>query len=217
MGSHRGTAGVTARAEIRTLFTDVGGVLLTNGWDRAARQRAVAKFGLDAAELEERHHLAFDIYEIGKLALDEYLDCAVFHAPRGFSRDEFKAFMLAQSQPYPDMLDLVRRLAARHHLKVVVVSNEGRELTLHRIQQFELATFVDFFVSSCFVGLRKPDPAIFRLALDLAQASPERVAYLEDRPLFAEVATGLGIQSIHHTTCATTRAALASLGLELPA
>ena len=190
---------MTPPACIRTLFTDVGGVLLTNGWDRATRQRAAAQFGLDVAEFEERHHLAFDIYEIGKLSLDQYLDCSIFHAPRGFSRPEFKAFMLAQSQPYPDMLDLVRRLAARHHLKVVVVSNEGRELTLHRIQQFELAHFVDFFVSSCFVGLRKPDPAIFRLALDLAQTPPEQVAYLEDRALFADVARGLGIQSIQHT------------------
>ena len=206
-----------ATSGIRTLFTDVGGVLLTNGWDRGARQRAVTKFGLDAAEFEERHHQVFDLYEIGRLALDEYLDCAVFHAPRSFSRHEFEAFMLAQSQPYPEMLDLVRRLEIRHDLRVVVVSNEGRELTLHRIRQFELAKFVDFFVSSCFVGLRKPDPAIFRLALDLAQEPPERVAYLEDRAIFADVARGLGIRSIHHMSYDTTRAGLAALGLGLPA
>jgi putative hydrolase of the HAD superfamily len=200
---------------VTTLFLDVGGVLLTNGWDRHARERAAAKFRLDYSELDERHHLTFDTYEEGKLSLDQYLDRVIWYEPRQFSRAEFKAFMFAQSQPYPEMLQLVRRLRERHHLKVAVVSNEGRELTTHRIRTFGLAEFVDFFVVSSFVHFRKPDADIFRIALDIAQVPPEQVAYVEDRQMFVDVATGLGIRGVHHSDYESTSAALAELGLDL--
>jgi putative hydrolase of the HAD superfamily len=198
---------------ITTLFVDVGGVLLTNGWDRAARRRAAERFDLDFDEMNERHHLTFDTYEVGKLSLDEYLDRVVFCRARPFSREDFKAFMFEQSKPYPDMIGLVRDLKARHGLKVAVVSNEGRELTTYRIRHFELGGFVDFFVASCFVHYRKPDADMYRIALDFAQALPEQVAYVDDRAMFVEVAGTLGIRGIHHTGYATTRAALQSLGL----
>lgn len=198
---------------IKTLFTDVGGVLLTNGWDRRTRAAASEKFNLNQAEVDQRHHLTFDTYEIGKLSLDDYLDRIVFYEPRDFSKDDFKQFMYAQSKPYPDMLELVKQTKARHGIKVGVISNEGRELTEYRIRKFALDGFVDFFVSSCFVRFRKPDRDIFRMALDLAQSSPEESAYLEDRQIFYEVASSLGIRAILHKSCAETRAALAELGL----
>ena len=185
---------------IKTLFTDVGGVLLTNGWDGSTREAAAKKFHLDQTEVDHRHHLTFDTYEIGKLSLDDYLDRIVFYEPRDFSKDDFKEFIFAQSQPYPDMLDLVRETKTRHGIKVGVISNEGRELTEYRIRTFGLDSFVDFFVSSCFVRFRKPDKDIFRMALDLAQTAPEECAYLEDRQMFYEVARSVGMQAILHTT-----------------
>jgi len=200
---------------ITALFLDVGGVLLTNGWDRAMRARAAEHFGLDQTEMDERHHLTYDTYEEGKLGLDEYLTRVVFHRERPFSREEFTAFMFAQSQPFPEMIDLVRSLKARYRLRVAVVSNEGRELTQHRIGRFALGDVVDLFVASCFVHCRKPDPDIYRIALDLTQTPPEQVAYIEDRPMFVEVARGLGLRGIHHTSYEGTRAALAQLGLLL--
>ncbi|MEZ4664038.1 MAG: HAD-IA family hydrolase [Caldilineaceae bacterium] len=165
--------------------------------------------------MNDRHHLTFDTYEEGKLSLDDYLNRLVFYEPRPFARDEFKRFMWAQSQPYPDMLDFIPRLKAAHKLKVVVVSNEGRELTVYRIATFKLDTFVDCFVSSCFVHMRKPDLDIYRLALDVVQTSPEQVVYLDDRAMLVQVATSLGIHGIHHSDYATTRQALAELGLVL--
>ena len=198
---------------VSALFLDVGGVLLTNGWDRSMRQRAVEAFRLDYDEMDERHHLTFDTYEEGKLSLDEYLNRVVFYKDRTFSREEFKAFMFAQSQPYPRMIELVRDIKRSDGVKVAVVSNEGRELTVHRIQKFGLAEFVDFFIASCFVHFRKPDADIYRLALDVAQVSPEQVVYIEDRFMFVEVAQTLGIRGIHHRDYDTTRVALASLGL----
>jgi putative hydrolase of the HAD superfamily len=200
-------------SQITTLFLDIGGVLLTNGWDRYARQRAATQFGLDHGEMDERHHLTFDTYEEGKLSLDEYLNRVVFYQPRPFSRDDFKAFIYAQSQPFQEMIDLVRALKERYHLKVAVVSNEGRELTIYRVQKFELGTFVDFFVSSCFVHFRKPDADIFRIALDIAQVQPSEVIYIEDRPMFVQIAQGLGLHGIRHTSFESTRAALESAGL----
>lgn len=198
---------------VTALFLDVGGVLLTNGWDRSMRQRAAERFGFDLAEVDGRHHLAFDTFEEGKSSLDEYLTRVVFFRERPFSREEFKAFMFAQSRPYPEMIALVRRLKARHGLRVVVVSNEGRDLTVHRIQTFHLAEFVDAFIASCFVHYRKPDLEIYRIALDVSQVLPAQVAYLEDRELFVEAARELGIRGIHHTGYASTLAHLAALGL----
>jgi HAD superfamily hydrolase (TIGR01509 family) len=204
---------MTSEAPIRTLFLDVGGVLLTNGWDHHARRRAVAEFNLEWDEFEPRHQLNFATYEEGKLTVEEYLNRTVFYAKRAFSREEFWDFMTAQSQPYPEMLDLAARLKSRYGLKIAVVSNEARELNEYRIRTFKLDALVDCFVSSCFVHFRKPDLDIFRLALDIAQTPPERIVYIENTPLFVQVAEGLGIRSILHTDCESTRRELAALGL----
>ena len=199
--------------QIRALFTDVGGVILTNGWDSAERKKAAEQFHLDLTEVDKRHHLTFDTYEIGKLSLDDYLERIVFYEPRTFSRDDFKTFVFAQSKPFPEMIELIRQTKSRNSLKLAVVSNEGRELTEYRIRQFGLAEFVDFFVSSCFVHFRKPDTDIFRMAIDLAQTPPAQTVYLDDRPLFVEVARTLGLRAIHHTSYEETKRAFAELGL----
>jgi len=202
-------------SRIRALFLDVGGVLLTNGWDRKARKQAATSFNLDHADLEERHHLTYDTYESGKIGLDIYLDRIVFHEKRGFTREQFRAFMFAQSEAYPQTIDFFKKLKASHQLRLGVVSNEGRELTMHRIKTFGLDSFVDFFVSSSFVHLRKPDEDIFKLALDMGQLPAEACAYVDDRPLFVEVGQKLGMNAIHHTSLESTQKALAALGLSL--
>ncbi len=205
----------SSEAGIQALFIDLGGVMLTNGWDSDTRRAAAQHFGFDQAEMDSRHRMTFDTYEIGKLTLNEYLSRSVFFQPREFTPEQFTAWMLEQSKPYPEMLQLVRGLKAKYKLKVFVVSNEGRELTEYRIAKFALGEFVDAFVSSCFVGLRKPDNDIFRMALDLVQVPPERIAYLDDRLLFVEVASKFGIKAIQHVDYTTTAAALAQLGLQL--
>jgi putative hydrolase of the HAD superfamily len=206
---------MTLPSNITTLFLDIGGVLLTNGWDRNIRIRAAEKFGLDQNEMNERHHLTFDTYEEGKLSLDEYLHRVVFYQDRSFSPEEFKVFMYAQSQPFPEMISLMRALKSQYGLQVAAVSNEGRELSVYRVQQFKLGKFIDFFVSSCFVHYRKPDADIYRIALDIAQVSPEQVIYIDDRPMFVEVAQSLGIKGIIHKGVQTTRKALEDLGISL--
>ncbi len=199
--------------EITTLFLDVGGVLLTNGWGHQSRVLAAKTFNLNLEEMEDRHHLTFDTYEVGKLTLEEYLDRTVFYEEQPFTRDQFREFMFAQSQPHPEMIELVRNLKARHALRIAVVNNEARELNAHRIRTFKLDEFADFFISSCFVHFRKPDVDIFRLALDIANASAEQVVYIDDQPLFVQVAQGLGIRGIRHTDYQSTKAQLASFGL----
>ena len=198
---------------ITTLFLDIGGVLLTDGWDHHARKRAATNFKLEWAEIEARHNLTFDTYEEGKLTLEEYLARVVFYQKRPFTRAQFRRFMFAQSKPYPEMVELVAQLKARHGLEIVVVSNEARELNEHRIRKFKLAGLVDSFVSSCFVHIRKPDADIFRLALDISQAPVQQVVYIENTPMFVQIAEGLGIRSILHTGYESTRDKLALLGL----
>ena len=148
----------------------------------ASRKLAAKAFELNSEEMENRHNQAFDTYEVGKLTLEEYLSRVVFYQKRSFTRAQFRKFMFAQSKPYPKMIELVRQLKARYGLKIVVVSNEARELNSHRIRKFKLDGFVDFFISSCFVHLRKPDADIFRLALDIAQVPANQVVYIENTP-----------------------------------
>ena len=200
---------------VSALFLDIGGILLTNGWDTDDRAAAVKTFGLDAEETEQRHHLNFETHELGKLSLDEYLRRVIFYEPRAFSMEDFTAFMQSRSKAYPDMLAYVRELKARHRLKIFAVSNEGRELTVYRIGKFKLGEFMDCFVSSCFVHLRKPDAEIYRLALDLAAVPPAEVVCIDDRPLFVEIAEAAGLRGICHTDCAATRKELGKMGLIL--
>ena len=200
---------------ITCLFLDIGGVLLTDGWNRESREAAANQFNLDLKELEDRHHLTFDTYEVGKLTLEEYLDRIVFYRKRPFTRAEFLEFMFARSKPFPEMIELVCRLKARHNLKIAVVSNEGRELNAYRFRKFRLNGFVDFFISSCFVHLRKPDADIFRLVLDIAQVPARQVVYIENTPMFVQVAEGFGIRSILHTDYQSTSARLAAFGLKV--
>lgn len=199
---------------ITTLFVDVGGVLLTNGWDHLARKRAAKHFELSWSEMDERHRLVFETHEEGKLSFDEYLGWVVFHEKRPFTRNQFRDFMFAQSKPFPKMVDLVAQLKAQHGMKIVVVSNESREVNAHRIRTFGLDRLVDTFISSCFVGMRKPDVEIFRLALDLAQTVPERAVFIDNTPMFVQIAERLGMRSIHHVDCESTRAKLTALGLQ---
>jgi len=155
----------------------------------------------------------FDTYEEGKLTLEEYLSRAVFYKERPFTRDQYREFMFAQSHPYPEMIELFTQLKVRHKLKIAVVSNEAREVNAYRIGKFKLNGFVDFFISSCFVHLRKPDADIFRLALDVAQTPVEQILYIENTPMFVQIAEGLGIRGVHHTNFGSTVAKLASFGL----
>jgi putative hydrolase of the HAD superfamily len=151
---------------------------------------------------------------VGKLSLEDYLNRVVFYQKQPFTRAQFQKFMFAQSKPYPKMIELVRKLKAKYGLKIAVVSNEGRELNAYRIRKFKLDGFVDFFISSCFVHLRKPDVDIFRVALDIAQVPARQIVYIENTPMFVQIAEGLGIRSILHTDYRSTYAKLASLGLQ---
>jgi putative hydrolase of the HAD superfamily len=202
-------------ARITTLFLDIGGVLLTNGWDRQSRKAACEKFGLDCGELSDRHNMTFGTYEDGKITLDKYLDRIVFYEPRSFSREEFKQFMFAQSEAFPETIEFFKTLKARHGLKIASVSNEGRELTEYRIDKFALHKLIDVFISSCFVHFRKPDEDIYCLALDTTCASPEEVLNIDDRLMFVEVARALGIRGFRHRDLATTRGELAAYGLDI--
>jgi len=204
---------MTNNTEIEALFLDIGGVLLTNGWDRHARQRAVDHFGLEGDELHERHHLTYDTYEAGKLSLDQYLDRIVFYTDRTFNKDDFKKFMFAQSKPFDDMIGYVKEIKQKHSLRTYVISNEGRELNDYRINTFQLANFIDGFISSSFVHFRKPDEDIYKIAMDVSQVPPQRSIYIDDRHMFVEIAETLGFNGIHHQNIETTKKKMAELGL----
>ena len=200
---------------IDCLFLDIGGVLLTDGWSHEAGKRAAGAFGLKWEELRKRHSQALDTYELGKLSMDDFLRLVVFHEKRAFTPAQFRNFMYAQSKAYPAMIAMIRQIKVRYGLRIVVVSNEGRGLNEYRIRKFKLDEFVDFFVSSCYVSMRKPDADIFRVAIDTAQAAAERVVFIDNTPMFVTVAARLGIHGLLHTDYPSTRAKLASFGLAI--
>jgi putative hydrolase of the HAD superfamily len=199
---------------IQTLFVDVGEVLLTNGWDHLARKRAAKHFKLEWADMDERHRLVFETHEEGRLTFEEYLGWVVFYKKQAFTRNQFRDFMFAQSKPYPRMIELISALKARYGLKIVVVSNESREVNAYRIRKFKLDQFVDTFISSCFVHMRKPDVRIFRLALDIAQTRVTQAVFIDNTPMFVQIAEDMGISGILHVDYESTRTRLASFGLD---
>jgi putative hydrolase of the HAD superfamily len=200
---------------ITTLFLDIGGVLLSNGWGHESRSLAAKEFNLDINEIEERHHLTMTTYEEGKLTIDAYLKLVIFYEKRGFTFNQFQKFMFEQTTPDQQMISFIKHLKAKYQLKIAVVNNEGRELNEFRIRKFQLDQFVDFFISSCFVHFRKPDVDIFRIALDIAQVPADKVVYIEDMPMFVYVARSLGIRSIRHKSYSTTSEESAAMGLKI--
>ena len=196
------------------VFFDVGGVLGTNGWDREQRGAAVRHFGLDAAELEDRHVESIAILEQGRMTLDEYLRCAVFYRPRPFTAEQFKAYMLAQSTPFPESIDMVRGLVRTGRYRLMTINNESAELNQHRLDQFGLRELVLAFFSSCWVGILKPAQRIYQVALAMSQADPEQSVFIDDRERNLEPARSLGMQTIRFTDAATLRQDLAGLGVQ---
>ena len=179
---------------IRTLFWDVGGVLATNAWDHEERDLAIEKFHLDKPSFEARHAEVVAAFEEGKLCLDEYLSRTVFYQLRTFSREDFQRFMFSLSKPKPEALEVASSLSKKYLMGTI--NNESRELNAYRIQQFGLARTFDLFVSSCFVGIRKPDERIYRLALDLTQRPAEECCFMDDRPVNIEAAAKTGMQTV---------------------
>jgi putative hydrolase of the HAD superfamily len=179
---------------IRTLFWDVGGVLLSNAWDHEERDRAVEKFSLQKADFEARHKEAVATFEEGKITLDQYLDRTVFYQPRKFSKEEFKNYMFSLSKPKPEVLEFARSLAGKYLM--AAINNESREMNDYRIKQFGLSQIVDLFVSSCYVGMRKPDEKIYRVALDLIQKAPDECCFIDDRPANIEGAAKVGMRTV---------------------
>ena len=198
---------------ISALFFDVGGVLLTNGWDRNTRRQTARQFSIDWDTLEERHELVVEGFETGRLTLDEYLDRTVFHDPRAFSREAFKAHMFAQSQPDPDTLAVAAELAAARKYLMGTLNNEARELNEYRIRHFHLSQWFTVFFSSCYLGLRKPDARIYRTALDLILRPGEECVFVDDRTLNVDAARNAGMLAIRFESAAQLRRDLAVCGV----
>ena len=187
------------KTDLKVLFLDVGGVLLTNGWGHESRAAAAEKFNLEYDEINRLHEFIFNVYEIGNLTLEEYLDTVIFNQPRDFTKEDFKSFMYAQSEELPGMLQWVidwKKLGCG--FRIISINNEPKELNDYRLKKFKLHRCFDAFICSCEVGMRKPDPRIFKLAMGVALAAPQQCYYFDDRPMLVEAASRLGINAFHH-------------------
>jgi len=201
--------------QVPTLFFDIGGVLLTNGWDTAARRAAAEAFGLDFSEFQTRHEMLKTAFEIGRLSIDLYVKKAIFHHPRRFTAEEFKAFMYAQSKPLGETLDWVRELAKAQSCRLYTLNNESRELHEHRVRTFQLDRVFHGFLTSCYLGQVKPDEEIYENALGIAACPPEEAIFIDDRPLNVEAALALGFNAIQFKGLDPLRAALKERGISV--
>lgn len=201
------------KIECDVVFFDIGGVLGTNGWDREQRSAAVERFGLDAEDFQYRHEETVGAFEAGDISLDEYLDVTVFCEPRGFSRDEFRTFMFAQSEPWPESIAVARGLATAGRARLATLNNESEALNVHRIERFGLRDIFPVFFTSCWLGVRKPTLAIYHRALGMAQADPRRAVFVDDRRQNLAPAAALGMRTIHFQSAGQLRAQLEALGL----
>jgi len=200
-------------ARFTVLYTDIGGVLGTNGWDTPLRRRLCASFNLDFDEIEARHHLMFDSYERGFLPLDDYLRYVFFDSPRPFTIADLREYTFNQSTAWPDNIAFFKQVKQSNQLKMGLISNEGEGITAHRVGKFGLRQLADFMVISHYVHMRKPDHEIWRLALNLAQADPQEAIYVDDREIFVNVAAELGFAAVHHISLDNTRDRFRELGL----
>jgi putative hydrolase of the HAD superfamily len=201
--------------DVTAVFTDIGGVILSNGWDRHSRRKAMEKFGLDPEEFEDRHELMLHAFETGQAGLEEYLDRTVFYRQRPFTRDEFRAFIFAQSRAYPEALAVFARLASSAGYLLATLNNESVELNEYRIRHFRLREYFSIFLRSCYLGVRKPEEAIYRLALRITQRAPEECVFVDDRELNLECARRLGLRVIHYRTPQQLQEDLRQNGVEL--
>jgi putative hydrolase of the HAD superfamily len=198
---------------IRVLFWDIGGVLLTNAWDHEERDLAIQKFQLDKSDFETRHKTVLVPFEEGRLTLDEYLEETVFYRPRPFTPDEFKQFMFSLSRPKPETIEIARSLSGKYQM--ATINNESRQLNQYRIQTFKLTELFDLFISSCFVGVRKPEARIYRMALDVTQHVADECCFIDDRPVNLEGAAKLGIKTVLMKDPAQLRRDLQNLGVAI--
>lgn len=202
-------------AEITTIFSDIGGVILTNGWDRGSRREAANTFHLDWEEFQDRHDLTFPAFDSGHITLNQYLDRTLFYRPRSFTREEFTAFMFAQSKEYPEARAILDGLAASKNYFIGAINNEPLELNQYRIEAFHLKRDFQVFFSSCYVGTRKPDEAIFRFALQVTQRPAGECVFLDDRPVNLESPRRLGLHVIHYQDAEQLRLELRKLGVSV--
>ncbi len=196
----------------KIIFLDIGGVLLSNGWSHDARRAAAEKFGFSYEEMNILHEFIFNVYEIGKITLDQYLDTTLFYKDRPFTKEAIINFMQEQSYELPAREWLVKfREENRHQFRFISINNEGKELNDYRIKKFRMHECFDAFVSSCDVGMRKPDPGIFQLAMGIAQAKPEQCIYFDDRQILVDAALKTGMQCYRHTGLENLQAVLEQL------
>jgi putative hydrolase of the HAD superfamily len=203
-------------SDVTALFWDVGGVILTNGWDRRSRAAAAKKFGIDWEEFEDRHDLAFPAFETGRITLDTYLQRTIFYRKRSFTREEFTDFISAQSAEFPDSRAVLSDVAATGKYLLATINNEPLEINERRIREFHLRREFKAFFSSCYLGVRKPDEGIYKLALEVTQRAPEESLFIDDRELNLECAKQLGMHTIHFQNAVQLRQELSANGVIIP-
>jgi len=195
------------------VFFDIGGVLGSNGWDREQRKRALEKFSVEDEDFEHRHHQVVSEFETGAISQEEYLDVTVFHTPRLFSREDFELYMLSLSEPNPYTIEIAKHDAKSGRVRMMTMNNESSVLNAYRIDRFGLRNIFGAFLSSCWLGVRKPSRAFFEPRLAIAQAEADSALLIDDRDQNLTPAAALGMHTIRYTDPESLARELAHYGV----
>ncbi len=194
------------------ILFDVGGVLLTNGWDHKERAEVLDRFQLDSEKFEALHPSPYDDWEKDLIDARKYLDATVFYEPRPFTHEDFLNAIFAESVLLEDSaLPVLQEVAAGGKYLVGSLNNEAREPNDYRFAKFGLRKYFKVAFSSCYVGLRKPGPEIYKRAIDILGAPAERILFIDDRQGNVDAAIEAGMKSIRFTGEKQLRADLAAL------
>jgi putative hydrolase of the HAD superfamily len=184
-------------APFDAILFDVGGVMLTNGWDHVERAAVLKHFSLDRTAFEARHEKPYDALERDTIDMYAYLETTIFHEPRTFTPDDFIAVMKSQSVPIPsNAMGVLREISTSCKFLVGVLNNESRLLHEYRMEKYGLEPYLEIQLSSCYLGMRKPDADIYRRAIDIVGRPANRILFIDDRAANAQAARDAGMQAI---------------------
>ncbi|CAN5634210.1 HAD family phosphatase [soil metagenome] len=204
---------MAGKTEITTVFCDVGGVLLTDGWGHQSRQLAAKHFNFDYEEFDKRHQPLAGDFDSGLLNAIDYLNQTLFYRPRAFNQSEFMEFMRSQSEPFLDRIEVIAEIAESKKYLMATINNESLDLNSYRINKFELYKYFSLFFSSCYMRCSKPQAPIYDNALCITQKTARECVFIDDREANLVVPKQLGMRTILCTEAGQVRKELMDLGV----
>jgi HAD superfamily hydrolase (TIGR01509 family) len=205
-------------ASIRTIFWDLGGVVLTNGWDPGQRKRVLSRLGVNLEAYEELHDRANYYWERGLLTAKDFFSQTVLlpNPKLDLTFDMLWPQVCAASKVlHPECLDMLAELKQMGRYRIATLNNESRELNEYRLDAFKLRSLFDYFICSGYVHEMKPNLGIYKSAIDISGFAASSALFIDDKPENCAAAEAVGMHAIRFESPAQLCTALVEYGIQL--